>query len=150
MRLQYTARVHSLCCTNNTGLLRCMLTQASTRNISFISIKGKQISHFPIVFEQLKRDFSHLQKLTYVNASEEANCWEVSVHYLYVCAGVCEVCDDSMHVLLPSLFVCRCNKPACTLKPHVLTTGPMKQSGIAKSTHATNAQKSHELHIFII
>lgn len=75
-------------------------------NISFISIKGKRISHFPIVFEQLKRDFSHLQKLTYVNTNKEANCWEVSVHYLYVCAGVCEVCDDSKHVLFPSLSVC--------------------------------------------
>lgn len=39
-----------------------MLTQGNV-HIPSIPTKGRQISHFPIVFEQLKRDSSRLQKL---------------------------------------------------------------------------------------
>lgn len=80
-----------------------MLTQENVQ-ISFIPKKGKQISHFPIMFEQLKRDSSRLQKLM-LTLAKNLIAGRCGCATLYVCSGVCKECDDSMHILLPSLCV---------------------------------------------
>lgn len=91
-----------------------MLTQGNVR-IPYIPTKGKQISHFPIMFEELKRDSSRLQKLMFTLV-KNLIAGSRRCATLCVCTGVCKECDDSVHILLPSLSVCRpmevINQPA--------------------------------------